>query len=167
MVCAKGDVLEFCNTNGMLIVESYNGDIEKYDGSCSVLVTDQVMSEYEYYYLKGKLYRRGIELISTKCPKNECLSGFVLYSVGRDSGNHRVKSGGRHIFGCYNDRGEVKLHEFGKTVVDRIFELRDAGYTYQKIKEDAGVHHVDGRKLSVSTIQIILSNRSRYESGKY
>ena len=45
----------------------------------------------------------------------------------------------------------------------RILELRDAGYTYQKINEDGEVRHPDGRKLGISTIQVILKNRKDYE----
>jgi intein-encoded DNA endonuclease-like protein len=57
----------------------------------------------------------------------------------------------------------MRMHEEGREVVRRILELRDSGCAYREIREDAGVHHRDGRKLSISTIQIIVKNREEYE----
>ena len=45
----------------------------------------------------------------------------------------------------------------------RIIEMRDAGITLRGIQEDKGVHHPDGRKISVSTIQQIINNRDIYK----
>jgi hypothetical protein len=151
-VCANGVVADFCKNHGMEIVEHYVGDIENYDGNCRVLVTDKELEKYEYYYLKGKLLAQGVELISTKSwsaePKEEVES---------------KRKGGRYMFGFHQTNGEVTLHDNGRVVVKRILELRDAGYTYREIQNDPGVHHPDGRMIGISTIQIILSNREKYE----
>ena len=52
--------------------------------------------------------------------------------------------------------------EEAMAVTRKIFELRDAGYTLRQISEHPEVGYLDGRKMSVSTIQVILKNRSRY-----
>jgi hypothetical protein len=59
--------------------------------------------------------------------------------------------------------GPDGLREDGRAVVKRVLELRDKGFVYRQIKEDPGVHHPDGRSLSISTIQIIIKNREIYE----
>jgi hypothetical protein len=59
--------------------------------------------------------------------------------------------------------GELILTAEGKSVVKRIFDLRDEGLTYRAIQDDENVHHLDGRKIGISTIQIILQNREIYE----
>lgn len=157
IVCANGNVLDFCNNHNMLIVEIYDGEIEDYKGVCRVLVTDKDMTEAEYYYLKGKMLAAGVELVSTWHDDRRGFSEFLVQNMTNK------KSGGRYMFGYQNMGGEVKLTDMGRAVVKRIFELRDIGYTYRKIQLDDGVHHLDGRNLSISTIQIILKNREKYE----
>lgn len=156
MVCAHGEVSEFCEKSGMTIYETYTGDLESYNGSCPVIVTDQQMSKHEFYYLKCKLLRRRVELISIHhCDKE--LAAFVVYL---DQKERREKHGGRLPFGFTTDGVDEKK----MAVVRRIFELRDSGHTYKQIQMDSGVHHGDGRKLAVSTIQVIIQNRSKYET---
>ena len=155
-VCVKGDVELFCRERGLEVAEVYTGNIEDYSGPCTLFVTDMDTRDYEYYYLKGRLYSRGITLISTRGVENDTLVEYIAYTVGREK---RDKTGGRNMFG-FRNRGE--MYDEGKAVVRRILELRDAGYTYRKIQEDDGVHHLDGRKIGISTIQIILNNRDRY-----
>ena len=163
LVCGHGDVSEFCNKHNMNIVESYDGDIESYKGMCTILVTDQEMPEYEYYYLKGKLFSRGIELVSTKHKDGGRLSEYVVYAAQRELGQ-RQKFTGRHKFGYQNVNGEIVPHEGRMAVVKRILELRDKGLTLREIREDDKVRNVDGRMLSISTIQSIIKNRKDYES---
>ena len=50
-----------------------------------------------------------------------------------------------------------------KTAEKLIIELKDKGYTLRRIQEDSRVVHTDGRKLSISTIQLIVKNRKDYE----
>ena len=66
IVCGHGNVFDFCKNRDMVVCEVWDGDLENYKGNCRVLVTDQDMSEQEYYYQKGKLLGRGIELIHTR-----------------------------------------------------------------------------------------------------
>ena len=156
IVCAHGAVADFCKAHDMVIVDRYEGDIESYKGVCRVLVTDQELSEYEYYFLKGKMFAAGVELISTRYVDQMDLFGVIKNSP-------RGKNGGRHKFGFHREDGELKFNDGSREVVKRIFELRDMGYTYRAIQEDSGVHHPDGRKIAISTIQIILKNRKKYE----
>ena len=159
-VCAHGDVSDFCAERDMVIIDSYEGEIENYSGFlCSVLVTDKDMSENEYHFLKGKMLARGVELVSTRYKDSSCLADFVRYSAGREIEERKQKYGGRHMFG-FCDEGFLPE---GRAVVKRILELRDKGFKYRQIKEDPEVHHPDGRSLSISTIQIIIKNRKAYE----
>lgn len=160
IVCAHGDVSEFCKERDMVIVETHTGDIESYKGASRVLVTDQDMSENEYYFLKGKMLAKGIELVSTRVMDNALLSDYVVYANRR---NQVKRGGGRNRFGFCKVDGVAKLTDEGRAVVKRIFELREKGFTYRAIREDEGVRHLDGRKLNISTIQIILQNRGIYE----
>lgn len=154
IVCTHGDVANFCKKHDMVAVETYEGDLLDYRGKCRILVTNQEMQEADYYYVKSELMKRGVELVSTKHKDH---IGFAVYMTSRK------KSGGRCRFGCQNIDGEQVLTEGGRVVVKRILELRDLGYSYHRIRTDENVHHPDGRKLAVSTIQIIISNRKFYE----
>lgn len=148
IVCAHGEVSEYCKNHGMTICDQHIGDIREYEGICRVVVTDQPMSENEFYALKLKMLRQGIELISVH-HSDSAMSEFISYLAQQKS-----RGGGRRRF------GEHSAAE--RAVVDRIFELRDAGYTMKAISEDSKVGYLDGRKMSVSTIQVILKNRSKY-----
>lgn len=159
MVCGHGDVAEFCARQDMVVCEQYTGDLNDYHGSCRVLVTDQDMPEMEYYMIKGKLMGRGIELVSTRFIDDPRMIQLLLCQVK----NRKQNYGGRQSFG-YRRRGD-RVEEIPESiaVVRRILELRDAGHTLRSIHEDEGVHHPDGRKISVSTIQQIIKNRKKYE----
>lgn len=159
MVCAHGNVSEFCEKRDMVICERYNGDLYSYDGGCPVLVTDQDMTESEYYYLKERLLRRGIDLVSVQYTDNPVVMDFMAYAAKRRKENY----GGRQIFGYYRKNGEVIENPEMIAVVHKILELRDAGYTLRQIQTDEDVHHPDGRKISISTIQQIIKNREKYE----
>lgn len=157
-VCAHGEISEFCKNYDVIVAEEYDGEIEEYAGVFPVLVTDAEMTEAEYFYLKGKMLAKGVELVSTRHSDMECMTEILAYHA-----KGQPKKGGRQKFGFVCDNGVMRLHEEGKEVVRRILELRDSGCAYREIREDAGVHHRDGRKLSVSTIQIIVKNREEYE----
>ena len=160
IVCTHGDVDNFCRNRNMIPVCKYEGNVADYSGVIRILVTDKEFSEREYYLMKSEMLAKGIELVSTMHEDSEFISRFIFESLGK---SRRSKHGGRCKFGFRNVGGETKLTEKGKATVKRIFELRDEGYSYHKIKDDAGVRHPDGRKLAVSTIQIILENRKVYE----
>lgn len=148
IVCAHGKVSEYCESRDMIIVERYAGEIENYSGDCCVLVTDRDMSSGEYYYLKGKMLARGIELVSTRYVDTENLAQGTVKDVSEK------RKRGRRMFG--------KDSEAEMAVVRRIFELRDAGRTLKEITEDENVRRMNGEKMSISTIQVILDNRDKY-----
>lgn len=150
IVCAHGEVSEYCENRDMIIVERYSGEIENYGGVCRVLVTDRDMSPGEYYYLKGKMLVQGIELVSTRYVDTENLSQGIVKAA-----NEKRPGPGRPKFG---DRSEAEM-----AVVRRILELKDGGSTLKEISEDPDVHYLDGEKIPVSTIQVILRNREKYE----
>lgn len=144
MVCAHGNVTDFCKEHGMVICDTWNGDLSKYNGICRVLVTDSDISENEYYFLKGELLAKGVELISTRHKDDKLLSEFLVYSNSR----RKVKYRGRKAFG-------------EKDVIQRILELRKAGATLREIREDERVRHLNGNKLSLSTISAIVERETR------
>ena len=161
MVCAHGNVTEYCGSRDMLICEIWEGDICDYKGSCRVLVTDREMSEQEYYYLKGKMLGRGVELISTRYTDNKLMMEFLSYQAERK----RQKYGGRQPFGYRKVGAEIREIPEMIDVARKIIMLKDAGATLRQIHECESVHHPDGRKISVSTIQQIIKNRERYEDA--
>ena len=147
IVCAHGEVSEYCESRDMIIVERFTGEIENYCGVCAVLVTDKEMSSGDYFYLKGKMLARGIELVSTRYVDTENLLQGTVKDITE-------KRRGRRKFG---DGSEAEM-----AVVRRIFELKDAGATFQRIHDDEDVRYLDGRKIPISTIQVILNNRGKY-----
>ena len=162
VVCEHGNVRDYCRKRGMMIMCSHHGVIEEYKGVCRVIVTDKDMTESEYYFLKGKMLAKGYELISTKHEDAEmCVSLMTHYA--EDELENRKKHAGRCKFGYHRVNGEVVVHEEKMAVVRRIFELRDNGCSLHTIQKDENVHHMDGRELSTSTIQLIIKNRKEYD----
>lgn len=162
IVCAHGNVADFCKEHDMVIGDRYVGDIREYVGNLPVVVTDQELTKNEYYYLKKQLLSRGTELVSVYY-NDSSLSEFVVYLNQKEAEQRRQRYGGRTMFGVTRTGGEEVLLDDSRAVIERIFELRDAGMTYREIQEDRGVHHPDGRIISLSTIQVILKNREKYE----
>lgn len=160
-VAAHGDVEAYCKKRGMAIVERYDGKLDDYNGDCLILVTDNCRDKNEYYYLKYKLLKRKIELVSTHwC---DCvIADFVAFMEQREREDRREKSGGRLMFGFKREDSAIVEDPVAMATVRRIFELRDLGWKYREIAEDDGVCYPDGGKLPLSTIQTILKNRSRY-----
>lgn len=143
-VCAHGNVTDYCNEHGMIICDIWSGDISKYSGKCPILVTDSDISLNEYYFLKSELLSRGIELISTRHKDDKLMSEYLVYSNGR----RKAKYSGRKAFG-------------DRAVIARILELRKAGATLREIREDDGVRHLNGNKLSLSTISAVIARETR------
>lgn len=156
LVCAHGDVAEFCEERDMIICSVYTGELRDYRGICRVLVTDSDISEGEYCLLKGELLASGVELISTRYTDNKLFADYLICANSR----RKEKYSARVSFGYYRENGRIVEHPQNILVVRRIHELRDAGLTIRAIREDEGVRHPDGRKLSISTIQKIIKKRS-------
>jgi hypothetical protein len=162
IVAAHGNVDAYCEAHGMTIGERYSGDVGEYRGSCLVLVTDNCEDLNDYYYLKYRLMRRNVELVSTHW-KDSSVEDFVQYLNQREKQKRKEVYTGRVNFGFRRVDGETVEVPQDIRVARRIIELRDAGYSYRKITEDPEVCYSDGRKMPVSTIQVILRNRSKYE----
>jgi hypothetical protein len=143
----------------MEILGAYDGKLEEYHGFCAVIVTDQKMTREEYDSLKCELFGRGYELISTEWQDDEVILRLLANQI-----EQRGKRGGRQMFGFYQKHGRIVENPAMIAVARRVVALRDAGMTYREIREDSGVHHADGKKLSLSTIQVIIKNRDKYNS---
>lgn len=158
-VVAHGDVDVYCEKHNMQITERYEGKLENYTGPGLIIVTDNCSDINDFYCIKLKLMRKKITLVSTHW-EDKKLNDFIDYLKKSDK---RSLHGGRLPFGFRRVRGEIVLNPEALKIARRIIELRDEGTTYREITEDPGVHHLDGRKMGISTIQVILSNRSKYE----
>ena len=162
VVCAHdnhGKVAEFCEAHEMKILEWYTGNLRDcHKGDCTVVVTDQAMSRQEYDSLKCTLFGRGLELVSTDWTDDE-----VILALLRQTIEYRKRRGGRQMFGFTKKNGVIVEIPEMMEVARRVIELRDAGITLKGIRADSGVHHPDGKKISMSTIQLIIKNRDKYE----
>lgn len=161
MVCAHGNVVDFCEQREMTICETWDGDLRDYKGYCRVLVTDSEMSENEYYFLKGEMLARGIELISTRYKDDKLMVDFLAYSNGR----RKEKYTGRLPYGFYRKDGRVLEIPEAIAIARRVIELHDEGLTIRRIQETEGICNSFGKPFSVSTIQKIIKNRGKYENG--
>lgn len=161
VVYAHGNVEGFCNTHEMIIVGTHDGDIEDYKEFCPILVTDKEMSEPEYYYLRGRMLARGVELVSTRYMDSKSMVEQMLFNMKMRKGNR-----GFCRFGFKREGDKIVRHEQNFAVVERILELRDKGYVLREIHEDELVRKPDGSKLSISTIQIIIRDRKIYEKER-
>lgn len=142
IVCAHGNVIEYCKSRDLIIVDRWDGDFRDYNGKCPILVTDAEITEAEYYFEKGKMLARGIELVSTRYEDNALLVRYMTRTTER---NNPAKK--RAVFGATPE--EV-------AVIERIRELRREGFTIREIQAADGVRHTDGRYLSLSLIHRIL-----------
>lgn len=159
VVCVHGEITEYCEQHDMIVADRYDGALEDYTGGCPVIVTSQEMPAPEYLWLKARLWARGYELVSTQHRDDPVFAEYLL-SLRR---KNREKHGGRVTFGFQMKDGVKIPHPENMKVARRILELRDAGCTLKQIHEDEGVHKQDGGRLSISTIQVIIKNRERYE----
>lgn len=157
-VVAHGNVADYCAAHDMTIVERYRGKLDDYKGRVRVIVTDNCSDKHEFYYLKWKLMKRNITLLSTHW-HDDAIADFVDYLNERRG----EKRGGRAMFGYMWMNGKLVHEPMAMSIVRKIFELRDAGYTYKKIAAHPDVCYLDGSEMPLSTIQTILKNRSRYE----
>jgi hypothetical protein len=151
-------VKKFCESKEMLICSEYSGELIDYPGGCRVLVTGQHMTKNEYYYYKDQLMRRGVDLISTEHEDTAEMLEYLAYSAER----RREKYGGRQPFGYQRRNGVVVENPVLMGVARKIIDLRDSGVTLREIREVPEIRHLDGRKISVSTIQQIIKNREKY-----
>lgn len=131
MVCAHGNVTEFCKERDMVICDRWEGELSEYRGPCCVLVTDKEMSEHEYYFEKGNLLAKGIELVSTRHSDDKLLSEYLVYSNARRSTKRKPTA--------------------EAAVIEKMRALRAAGRSLREIQRN--VRRSDGSEYSVSTIK--------------
>lgn len=163
LVCGHGDVADYCEKHDLTICEQYDGDLENYNGRCRVVVTDAEMTMQEYCYLKLRMFKKGIEVHSIHHELSKEMMELLSYINEQDRVRRKESYGGRQPFGWTRRNGEVVEIPEMIAVARRIIELRDKGWTYREIQMDKKVRHPDGRIISVSTIQMICKNRSRYK----
>ena len=120
------------------------------------------MTEGAYFSLKSKMLIKGVELVSVHYCDTPSISEYIL-NTAKETLLERQKYTGRYKFGFERKDGVLVRHKKNFEVARLIIELRDAGYTLTKIQEDSRVRHPDGRKISLSTIQMITKNRKDYE----
>lgn len=157
VVCAHGNVSEFCKNHEMEILEVFTGDLKDYKGKCAVVVTDQKMTREEYESLKCVLFGHGFELVSV-----EWTDDAIILALLRQTIERRKKRGGRQLFGFYKKNGVIAEIPEVVAVARKVIELRDKGWTMRDIKEHADIRHPDGGELGISTIESIIKNREKY-----
>lgn len=166
IVCGHGEVTEFCREHDMTVAAQYVGEIADYTGDIKTIVTGQEMSVQEFLYLRMVMLGRGYDVRSIQHTDIDKKMGEFLEYVGIQEMNRRKeKYGGRQPFGYYRRNGVVVENPAMMYVARKIIELRDAGMTMREIQDNPEIHHPDGRKISVSTIQQIIKNRGKYENG--
>ena len=164
LVCAHGNVVEYCDEHGLRIVENWHGELTDYNGDCRVIVTDAEMRLQEFLYLRMAMFSRGYDLRSVHHPNvDEKVNEFLEYAGMQERNRRKETYGGRQPFGWQRRNGVVVENSAMMSVARRIIELRDSGMTLRDIQNFPEIHHPDGRKISVSTIQQIIKNRERYE----
>lgn len=166
LVCAHGNVMGYCDEHGLRIAENWHGDLLDYSGDCRCIVTDQEMGVQEFLYLRMAMFSRGYDLRSVHHPNvDEKVNEFLEYAGLQEQKRRREIYGGRQPFGFMRRNGVVIENPAMMAVARKIIELRDEGKTLREIQSVPEVHHPDGRRISVSTIQQIIKNRERYERG--
>lgn len=164
IVCGHGDVAEFCRENGMTVAAQHTGRIIDYTGDIKMIVTDEKMCAQKFYYLRMMMLAKGYDVRSIHYPcLDEELNKFVEYVGIQERKRRKQTYGGRQPFGYYRKNGVVVKNMGMMIVARKIIELRDSGVTLRDIQNDPEIHHPDGRKISVSTIQQIIKNREKYE----
>lgn len=149
LVCAYGEVSEYCEKHDMVIMKRFTGNLLNYSGEYPVVVTDR-LNYQEYLYYKGKMSERGVELVSVH---HSDVGEFYATPV------KKRRAPGRDKFGFKDG----VLTDEGRVVVARIFELLDKGCSVETIRLDEKVHHPDGERIGRSTLYNIVDNREKYE----
>ena len=161
-----GGLEEYCEAHGYRVKMVYLGRVEDYNELPPVLVTREQMTLFQYHFCKYVLGKRGKVLVHAtrrEKPMDDILERFVQYLLTHERAQR--PTGGRPPYGFRRVDGHLEPIEEEAAVVREIFRLRDAGLTYQEIKDEldrAGARTRTGRGFATSTIQVILGNRSIY-----
>lgn len=152
-----------------------------------VAKTDRVARDINiYYYYKMMLLKKDLKLISVSEDFGQLgvfstmLEAFTMCCAQMERENitkrtgagRKVKAakggyaGGKAPMGYRVDHGSLVVEEKEAKVVRRVFELRDAGATLQRIVDNLnreGFVTRSGKQFGLSTVQSIVNNRKTYE----
>lgn len=203
----KEQIIDYCRRNDMNILKWFSDEGEsgaKYrPGFDEIVYGDVSNPPYEavvvaksdrvardiniYYYYKGALLRKNIELISITEDFGQfgvfanMLEAFTLTCAEmereninkRTSAGRSVKaarggySGGRTPFGYKAVSGKMEIVSEEAKIVRTIFRMKDdEGATYKQVVDylnSQGFTNRSGTKFSISTVQTIYENKKVYE----
>ena len=203
----KEQIVDYCRRNDMHIVKWFSDEGEsgaKYrPGFDEIVYGDVSNPPYEavvvaksdrvardiniYFYYKGALLRKNIELISITEDFGQfgvfanMLEAFTLTCAEmereninkRTSAGRSVKaarggySGGRTPFGYKAVSGKMEIVPEEAEIVRVIFRMKDGeGATYKQVVDHLnaqGFTNRSGTKFSISTVQTIYENKKVYE----
>lgn len=203
----KEQIREYCQKNDMKILRWYSDEGEsgaKYrPGFDAIIYGDLTNPPYEavvvaksdrvardiniYYYYKGALLRKNIQLISITEDFGQfgvfsnMLEAFTLTCAEmerenickRTAAGRRIKaargeySGGRAAYGYTAQNKTLEIVPEEAEIVRLIFRMKkDEKKTYPEVCEylnSIGAKNKSGTKFSISTIQVILGNEKLYK----
>ena len=163
IVCGHGDVSEYCRENGLTVVARHTGEITDYAGAVKTIVTDQEMNVQEFLYIRMIMLSKGYDVRSIHHPRiDKEMDEFLEFVSLQEIYRRKEKYGGRQPFGYRKVGSEIREIPEMMYVARKIIELRDSGVTLRDIQNTPEIHHSDGRKISISTIQQIVKNRDKY-----
>lgn len=152
-----------------------------------VAKSDRVARDIEiYFYYKMLLRKKNVELVSVSEDFGkmgvfkEILEAFTLTvaKLERDNINKRTSSGravkaskggysgGAVPFGYVANKGNLEVNEKLRSVVIKIFEMRENGETLSGICDyvnSLGIKTNRGGRFNTSTIQMIVNNKKTYQ----
>lgn len=162
-VTGIGDVAEFCQKKHMTVTETWDGDPLLYQGRSKMIVWGGYHRMFEFYYVKFKLLRRGVGLLSVQDygDMGYVLEQFVVYLAQREKG-----PGSRAPFGWHRERGELVPVPEELALADEILRLRGEGCSYREISRRLlaeGMLRPGGVSVSVGTIGRVCSRKELYQ----
>lgn len=142
-----------------------------------------------YYYYKMLLHKKDIKLISIAEDFGQfgvfasmleaftiCVAEMERTNINkRTSGGRKIKaarggySGGRTPYGYVVENKEMVIDEEQAKVVRYIFDMKQNGFTFQRIVDalnKEGYTNKSGSKWAISSVQVILGNEQTYR-GMY
>lgn len=163
-VTGIGDVAEFCQKRGMTVTERYEGDPLLYRGPGKTIVWGGYHKMFEFYYVKFKLLRRGIGLLSVQDygDMGAVLEQFVAYLARRER-----DAAGRPPFGWRREEGGLVPVPEELRLADEILLLHSGGCSYREIAQRLraeGKTRPDGVSVSVSTVTRVCKRKELYQT---
>ncbi|MBQ2768084.1 MAG: recombinase family protein [Clostridia bacterium] len=203
----REQIIEYCEKNNMKIIRWFSDEGESgakfRPGFDEIVYGDVTNPPFEavvaaksdrvardinvYYYYKGALLRKNIDLISISEDFGQfgvfskMLEAFTLTCAEmereninkRTSAGRAVKSarggysGGRAPYGYHAENGMLVITPSEAEVVRTIFRMKDEeGKTYRDVSEylnKLGLTNKSGSMFSISTIQTIYENKKTYQ----